>query len=107
MIGRIATQEAWAFTDRDGRIETVSTGARHLFGVPRLARGDDLLEYFPLPRKALLFDIELALTGWPTRRSVVIPSDGAPITMHYRVSRRLQKSSFGGGLYWHVCTSTS
>jgi hypothetical protein len=104
MIDTLAAQEAWAFTDVDGRIEIFSTGAQHLFRVERLARGDDLLDYFPLPRKALLFDIELALKGWPAERSAIMQTIGEPFTIRYRVSRRLQKSSAGGGLYWHLRT---
>lgn len=105
MIEQTLTQDqaAWAFTDRDGRIETISTTARHLFGHANPGRGDDLLKFFPLPRKALLFDIEVALTGWPTQRTVVVSNvEGRPITMQYRVSRRLQESSSRGSLYWHL-----
>lgn len=110
MIGQTTAleREAWAFTDFAGRIEAVSTGARRLFGVENLRRGDDLLYYLPLPRRALLFDIEVAMTGWPAQRSVTIRhTEEQTVTLQYRVSRRLERPNAGGGLYWHLRASTS
>jgi len=104
MAGMFTAREGWAVTDVDGRIETVSSGAPLLFGVERLARGDNLLEYFPLLRKALQFDIALALGGWPAERAVIMHSAVGPVTLRYRVSRRYQELSSSAGLYWSLCT---
>lgn len=93
------TREAWAFTDLDGRIESASRAMSHLLGVGRLRRGDDLLNLFPLPRKALEHDIDAALGGWPVSRDVSIDAPGLrERKIRYRVSRRLQQA--GEGLFW-------
>ena len=93
------TPEEWAFTDLDGRIESASRGLSHLLGVGRLRRGDDFLNLFPLPRKALRHDIAGALGGWPVRRDVSIGAPGLrERKIRYRVSRRLQLG--GEGLFW-------
>lgn len=91
--------EAWAFTDLDGRIESTSRGVGSLLGVGGLRRGDDLLNLFPLPRKALLHDIDAAMRGWPSSRTVTIGAPGLrERKVRYRVSRRLQQ--VGEGLFW-------
>ena len=91
--------EAWAFTDLDGRIESASRGLSGLLSVGRLRRGDDLLDLFPLPRKALQHDVDAALRGWPVSRTVSIDVPGLrERTVRYRVSRRLQQN--GEGLFW-------
>ena len=91
--------EAWAFTDRDGRIESWSPGMSSVLGVGRLRRGDDLLNLFPLPRKALRHDIDAALRGWPICRTMSIDAPGLrERRVRYRVSRRLEES--GDGLFW-------
>ena len=91
--------EAWAFTDLDGRIESVSRGVGSLLGVGMLRRGDNLLNLLPLPRKALLHDIEAAWRGWPSRRTVSIAAPGLrERKVRYLVSRRLQE--VGEGLFW-------
>jgi hypothetical protein len=91
--------EAWAFTDRDGRIESWSRGISSVLGVGRLRRGDDLLNLFPLPRKALRHDIDAALRGWPICRTMSIDAPGLrERRVRYRVSRRLEEN--GDGLFW-------
>ena len=93
------TAEAWAFTDLDGRIESTSRGMSSLLRVGRLRRGDDLLEMFPLPRRAVQHDIDAALRGWPVTRDMSIGAPGLrERKIRYRVSRRLQQA--GDGLFW-------
>ena len=93
-----AMLEAWAFTDLDGRIESASRDMSSLLGVGRLRRGDDLLNLFPLPRKALRHDIDAALRGWPVSRDVSIDAPGLrERKIRYRISRRLQEAE---GLFW-------
>lgn len=95
------TPEAWAFTDLDGRIESASRGMSSLLCVGRLRRGDDLLNLFPLPRKALQHDIDAALRGWPASRTMSIDAPGLlDRKIRYRVSRRLEAG--GEGLFWLV-----
>ena len=95
------SQEAWAFTDLDGRIESASRAMGSLLGVGRLRRGDDLLNLFPLPRKALQHDIDAAARGWPVSRDVSIDAPGLrERKIRYRVSRRLQHA--GEGLFWRL-----
>ena len=90
---------AWAFTDRDGRIESSSRGMSSVLGVGRLRRGDDLLNLLPLPRKALRHDIDAALRGWPVCRTMLIAAPGLrERQVRYRVSRRLEEG--GDGLFW-------
>ena len=91
--------EAWAFTDLQGRIESASRAMSHLLGVGRLRRGDDLLNLFPLPRKALQHDIDAALRGWPVSRDMSIGAPGLrERKIRYRVSRQLHAA--GDGLCW-------
>ena len=91
--------EAWACTDLHGRIESSSRTMSRLLGVGRLRRGDDLLNLFPLPRKALQHDIDAALRGWPVSRDLSIDAPGLrERKIRYRVSRRLLES--GDGLFW-------
>ena len=93
------TPEAWAFTDLDGRIESASRGMCSLLSVGRLRRGDDLLNLFPLPRKALQHDIDAARRGWPASRTMSIDAPGMlDRRIRYRVSRRLEAD--GEGLFW-------
>ena len=95
------TTDAWAFTDLDGRIESASLAISTLLGVGRLRRGDDLLDLFPLPRKALQHDIDAALRGWPVCRAVSIDAPGfRERKIRYRVSRRLEPA--GEGLCWLI-----
>jgi hypothetical protein len=93
------TPEAWAFTDLEGRIELTSRGIGNLLGIGGLRRGDNLLNLLPLPRKALMHDIDAALRGWPSTRTVSIDAPGLrERKVRYRVSRRLQQA--GEGLFW-------
>lgn len=95
------TPDAWAFTDLDGRIESASPAMSNLLGVGRLRRGDDLLNLFPLPRKALQHDIDAARGGWPVSRDVSIDAPGLrERKIRYRVSRRLEPA--GEGLFWLI-----
>jgi hypothetical protein len=95
------TPEAWAFTDLDGRIESASRAMSSVLGVGRLRRGDDLLQLFPLPRKALQHDIDAARRGWPVSRDLSIGALGLPERkVRYRVNRRLEMA--GEGLFWMV-----
>ena len=95
------TTNAWAFTDLDGRIESASLDISKLLGVGRLRRGDDLLNLFPLPRKALEHDIDAAIGGWPVSRHVLIDAPGLrERKIRYRVSRRLEQA--GEGLFWLI-----
>ena len=92
------TLEAWAVTDLDGRIESASRGVGNLLGVGGLRRGDDLLNLLPLPRKALWHDIDAALRGWPSSRTVTIEAGLRERKVRYRVSRRLEQER--EGLFW-------
>ncbi len=94
------TPEAWAFTDLDGRIESASRSVGNLLGISGLRRGDDLLKLLPLPRKALMHDIDAALHGWPSSRVVTIEAGLRERKVRYRVSRRLQQT--GEGLFWLI-----
>jgi hypothetical protein len=52
-----------------------------------------------LLRKALEFDMEVALTGWPTERRVVLePLAMRPQALRYRVGRSL--AAEGIELFW-------
>jgi hypothetical protein len=96
-----AVTPAWAFTDLEGRIESTSSGIGALLGVGGLRRGDNLLSLLPLPRKALMYDIDAALRGWPSARTVSIDAPGMrERKVRYRVSRRLQHA--GEGLFWQL-----
>lgn len=67
--------------------------------MPPLGRGDDLLSRFPTLRKALAFDMEVALTGWPTERRIVLePLSVRPQALRYRVGRSLAVD--GVELFW-------
>ena len=82
---------AWVITDAYGQIRRVSREARVLLGLGEARRGENLLRVFPEHCKALVFDIEVALTGWPTDRTLVLrPFTPRPRSIRYRVSRRIQ-----------------
>jgi hypothetical protein len=90
---------AWIHTDARARIQAISSAAHDLLGGPRLGRGDDLLSRFPSFRKALLFDMEVALTGWPTERTIVLLAmSRRPRTVRYRVCRKWSNDEIG--LFW-------
>jgi hypothetical protein len=79
---------AWIITDARGRILVISSGAHEVLGQPRLDRGDDLPSRFASVGKALRSDMAVALTGWPTERTVVLVEiPRRPLAVRYRVSR--------------------
>jgi len=95
----VHSTHAWMLTDPNGRIRAISPGVHGLLGAPRLERGDDLPSCFPARRRALLFDMEVALTGWPTERTIVLEAmSRRPCTVRYRVSRWLSTDAIG--LFW-------
>jgi hypothetical protein len=95
------TAKAWAFTDVDGRIESASPDLGMVFGVGRVRRGDNLLDVIPLLQKALLFDIDAALNGWPSSRILSLDTTAFRTRrVRYRVSRRFQET--GIGLFWSI-----
>jgi hypothetical protein len=80
---------AWIITDARGRIQAISSGAHQVLGLPRLGRGDDLPSRFSFVKKALVTDMEVALTGWPTERTIVLTEiSRRPVAVRYRVSRK-------------------
>lgn len=92
---------AHVVTDASGRIETISRGARALLRGRGAECGRSLLECFPEHRKALVFDIDVARTGWPTERT--LKADWTGVAVRYRVSRLL----VSGGLYWEFRVADS
>ena len=91
--------DAWIITDARGRIQAISSGANDVLGLPRLNRGDDLPTRFSSVKKALMTDIEVALTGWPTERTIVLVEiSRRPVAVRYRVSRTLATDDIE--LFW-------
>ena len=91
--------DAWIITDARGRIQAISPGADEVLGLPGLSRGDDLPGRFTSVKKALLADMEVALTGWPTDRTLVLVEiSRRPVAVRYRVSRKL--ASEDTQLFW-------
>ena len=80
----------WIVTDSDGQIEALSSAAAALLGL-RASRSDhNLLIFFPRHQRVLSVDMEVALAGWPSRRTVVVaPLASRPRTVRYLVSRRV------------------
>jgi hypothetical protein len=101
MVSNIfVSPNAWVLTDTHGKIETISPNAREILGVG-LGRGNDLSKLLPIPRKAMLLDMEIALTGWPARRTVVLQPFGVrPFALTYRVSQRLKSGKVA--LFWQL-----
>ena len=96
--------EAWAITDVYGEIQSASREARHMLGLKDGGR-HNLLLAFPDSCKALVFDIEVALTGWPTGRTVALRKPGAcTAAVRYRVSRRLDSERLE--LFWQLHCDT-
>jgi hypothetical protein len=63
----------------------------------------NLLRLFPRHSKALVFDIEVALTGWPTGR--VLPmwrGHATRCALRYTVSRRIDAERLQ--LFWELST---
>ena len=93
--------DAWAVTDLFGRIETMSPMTRDILRTAHLGYGDNLVHFFSSYRKAVLFDMEVALTGWPTKRTVELNRMSAnPLSVCYQVSRRIDPE--GVGLFWRL-----
>jgi hypothetical protein len=91
--------DAWIITDARGRIQAMSAGAQAILGLPGLGRGDDLPGRLASVRKALMADIEVALTGWPAERTIVVVEIARrPAAVRYRVSRKL--STRDNELFW-------
>ena len=89
---------AWVRTDSTGQIEGLSRAARELLGVPR-ARGQNLFLFFPVHSREMAFDMEVALTGWPSRRLATLERDAQRrLTVRYTVSTGLTFDAVG--LYW-------
>ena len=94
------SSSAWVCTDIHGKIEIVSPTAREILGAD-LGRGRDLVALLPIARKAVLRDIEIALTGWPARRTVVLEPAGARAqAVTYRVSQQLKSGRTA--LFWQL-----
>lgn len=91
----------WIVTNGDGRIEILSTAAAALLGLDTNGSDRNLLLFFPQHRRALSVDMEVALTGWPSVRTVVVtPIAGRPRTVRYLVSRRVLRTAVE--LHWTV-----
>jgi PAS domain-containing protein len=84
----------WVVTDSDGRIEALSSAAAALLGLRPSGAGRNLLLFFPRHRRVLSVDMEVALTGWPSTRTVVVtPTASRPRTVRYLVSRRVLRDA--------------
>ena len=87
----------WISTDCEGHIEQISPAAGELLGVP--ARGQNLALFFPMHSKQIAFDMEVALTGWPSRRMAMLERMARrPLLIEYVVSARF--TSYDVELYW-------
>ena len=87
----------WISTDCEGEIQDISRGACDLLGIR--ARGQKLSVFFPIEAKQLAFDMEVALTGWPSRRMATLkPSVRRQLVVEYFVSARVTADSVA--LYW-------
>jgi hypothetical protein len=92
---------AWLVTDANGRLEGLTPTAAALLGVHPNSSGRSLLLFFPQHRRALAIDMEVALTGWPTARTVVLtPMAKRPVAIRYLVSRHFMRS--GVELHWTI-----
>ena len=92
---------AWLITDADGRIEQLTPTAAALFGIRPNNSERSLLLFFPRHRRALALDMEVALTGWPTARTVVLaPIARRPLAIRYLVSRHVFRSAVE--LHWTI-----
>ncbi len=97
---------AWAITDVYGEIQSASCQALGILGLLPTGRRRNLLQVFPQCYKALVFDIEVALTGWPTGRTLVLRRPGArTASVRYQVSRRIGVERLE--LFWQLkCDET-
>ena len=72
-----------------------------LLGLQAHAAGQNLLLFFPRDRRALAMDMEIALTGWPSARTVILsPSARRPVTIRYLVTRRVAHNTVT--LHWMI-----
>jgi hypothetical protein len=93
--------QAWAITDVFGEIQSLSREARCLLRLGNGGRGENLLLLFPHYSKALVFDIKVALSGWPTGRTLMLrPFSGRAVVVRYRVSRRTPSDTVE--LFWEL-----
>ena len=84
----------WIVTDTDGRIETLSSAAAALLGLRPSGSDRNLLPFFPCHRRVVSVDMQVALTGWPSVRTVVVtPVASRPRTIRYLVSRRVLRDA--------------
>jgi hypothetical protein len=75
------------------------TGGIVLLGLDTGGSDRNLLLFFPWHRRALSLDMEIALAGWPSVRTVVVtPVASRPLTVRYLVSRRVLRE--GVELQW-------
>jgi hypothetical protein len=88
----------WVRTDLEGQIEGLSRTASELFGTS-LARGKNLFLFFPVHSREMAFDMDVALTGWPSRRIATLESlDCQRLAVRYMVSSRVGPD--GVSVYW-------
>src|SRR5262245_26229532 len=87
---------AWVLTDAEGRAQVLSSRIHDVLGEPRLDRGDDLVSRRCWRRKAVLFAMKVALTGWPAERTVIMAvTYKVPLPGLYRVSRERYNVNLG------------
>jgi hypothetical protein len=92
------TDFLWVRTDPGGQIQDLSSSASELLGLSR-ARGENLFMFFPLHSREMAFDMEVALTGWPSRRVATLESAASRrLAVRYTVSTGVALDSVG--LYW-------
>jgi hypothetical protein len=92
----------WVDTDGDGLIEGLSRAASELLGVVT-ARRQNLFLFFRDNRASVARDAEIARTGWPTGRTVLLePLTRRPLPVRYTVCLRYGAS--GTGLHWSFDT---
>lgn len=81
----------WVVTDVEGRITALSSAGAKVLGLGHaIAPGANLLLFFPRSRRHVIFDMEVALTGWPSARTAVLnPAATRPRMVRYIISRRV------------------
>jgi hypothetical protein len=88
MKERTGSALVWITTDEDGEIETMSSTAGELLGLSAArARGQNLFLFFPSSVRAMVLDAEIACTGWPNGRTVMLePLTRRSVSVRYLVS---------------------
>jgi len=95
-------ENIWVDTDGDGQIEALSRTASELLGVAA-AHGQNLFLFFRDDPASVARDVEIARTGWPTARTVLLePLTRQPVPVRYTVGPRYGAS--GTGLHWSFDT---